>query len=104
MRDLCCWNSVWEGVLIETDISDTTATADLTKQTQCQEMGAFSPCRVSGAVRKFPHKNFQIKYKRVILKERKMALAPMTLWGLLPNTRGGNDLTNRKKKKNSTLK
>lgn len=62
-------------------------------------MGALSPRRVSGAIWKFPHKNFQIKYKRMILKERKMALAPITLWGLLPNTRGGNDLTNRKKKK-----
>lgn len=62
-------------------------------------MGAFSSRRVSGAERKFPHKNFQIKYKRMILKERKMALAPMTLWGLFPNTWGGNDLTNRKEKK-----
>ncbi|EGV98214.1 hypothetical protein I79_003061 [Cricetulus griseus] len=56
------------------NVSDlnTTATVDLTKQTQCQETGAFSSCRISGEGWKFPHKNFQIKYKRMLLKERKI--------------------------------
>lgn len=76
----------------------TTATVVLTKPTRCQETGAVSSCRISGEVWKFPHKNFQIKYKRMILKERKIKLALMTLGGCFPNTGEGNYPTNRKER------
>lgn len=77
---------------------NTTPTVDLTKQIRRQETGAFSSCRISGEVWKFPHKNFQIKYKRMILKERNIKLALLTLGGCFPNTGDGNYLTNRKER------
>lgn len=73
---------------------NTTGAVDLTKQTWRQELALFSSCRISGEVWKFPNKNFQIKYKRMILKERKIKLALRTLGGCFSNT--GWKLPNRK--------
>lgn len=83
---------------------NTTAAVDLTKQTgrAASGTGAFSSRRISGEVWKFPHKNFQIKYKRMILKERKIKLARMTSGGCFPNTAW--KLPNKQKVKNPTLK